>query len=168
MSPLLTLRSLSAKVSSWQDSSILATILPVSARIPYGQVAQWPFDLMMLVKTSSRNWVDGQAPLGLLTFMLKSLLSPQVCQSAWSSTMCSTMFAFNSSVPLTAGYYGFPGMLRMELPNTLTRCRSWRTYYPSIPAQTFATTDRRYSGGATQCGHPGRARTLVRGETKAL
>jgi hypothetical protein len=38
-----------------------------------------------------KNWVYGQAPLGSLTFMHKSPLSPQVCPSAWSSTMSSTM-----------------------------------------------------------------------------
>jgi hypothetical protein len=110
----------------------------------------------VLIQTSLKNWVAGQAPLGSLTSMGKYPLSPQVCWSAWSSTMSSTMLAANSSVPLPP--IRVPGgCSKIELPNALTRLTKvpvlarlsskFRRHKPSRQ-QTGA-------GGATQRGRIG-------------
>jgi hypothetical protein len=166
----------SAKVSSYPASSILATVSPVSVLTRSVQVEQWPFASMMLARISSKNLVDGPARPGLLTFMLKSLLLPQAFLNA--STMSSTMWVPNLSVPL-------PRLLRLpggvsrshpERPNTLMRCRSWRTCNPRCTGTNLHDNRPallvRALAPALQGGNPLRPiqreqRTLVREETKA-
>ena len=134
----------------------------MSVLIRYQPVERWPCDSTMSAKTSLKNSVAGQAPLGSLTSMRKSPPSLQVYRSAWSSTMSSTMLATNSSVPLPRLLQVPGGCSKMEILNTLTRCRSWRAYHPRFAGKNLRNNRPPPGGGNSTRPH----RTLVRGETK--
>jgi hypothetical protein len=141
--------------SSSQASSIQTSTQLMSVYTCYEQVEPWPFDWLMLVKTSPKNSAAVQAPLGSLTSMLMSLLLLQDCGSARLLTMSSTTLAPNLSIPVcmdTPGCWWM--MLRMELPNTLTR---WQ--------QTSANW---WGGNSMWPLTQRKQRSLVQGETRAL
>jgi hypothetical protein len=111
--------------------------------------------------------------------MLKSLPLPQAFLSAWSSTMCSTMWVHNSPVLPLPRLLRVPGGVsrsHLERPNTLTRCRSWRTYssrctgtnlHDNRPALLVWAQAPGLLGGNPLRPIQREQRTLVREDTKA-
>jgi hypothetical protein len=88
-------------------SSTPATACPELVPTHSKPVELWPYNSTMLMKTSSKKWVDGQAPGGSRIYTLKFLPSPQVCPNAWWCTMCFITLGRNP-MSLYPSFYRFP------------------------------------------------------------
>jgi hypothetical protein len=96
-----------AKMLSCLVSSTPATACPELVPTHSKPVELWPYNSTMLMKTSSKKWVDGQAPGGSRIYTLKFLPSPQVCPNAWWCTMCFITLGRNP-MSLYPSFYRFP------------------------------------------------------------
>jgi hypothetical protein len=129
-----------------RGSSTQATAQHASAPTPSMPVELWPYHSMMLMKTSSNNWVDGPAPLGSHISLLKFLPSPQVCPNAWWCTMSFIMSGSNPVI-LHPGYTGSLWPRLQARPKYIIGVPCWLAYCTSIAVPNSTTTDQRIKRG---------------------